>query len=293
MKTRVISGIIAIVILFAVLTQFHTWIFNVVLYALFVIAMHEIQNAFKDGNIITTEILLDFLGFVVFIAPCNAGIEINYAIIAAMFSVIFAFSVVTNFEKIKFVSIASQIAFGLYILIGFASILQFKTLLPYTPFGWDGAFLLICVAAISWGGDTFAYFSGYFFGKHKLAPKLSPKKTVEGAIGGIVGSVVITWIILWAYCFVKPILENSNTVYSFDSNHIIIIGILAMFGSIVGMVGDLFASAVKRQVGIKDYGNIMPGHGGVLDRFDSILLVAPLASSTIQFIVANGGVFNV
>ncbi len=292
MKTRVISGLVGIVILFLVLSQFNTWMFDAVLFVLYAIAMHEIQNAFKEGNVKITEFVLDVLGFVVFILPSYYN-NVNYMLTSALFVVAFAFIVVFNFDNIKFTTIASQIAFGIYILIGFGSILRFKNLLPYNTYGWDGAFLLVCTAAVAWGGDVFAYFSGYFFGKHKLAPTLSPKKTIEGAIGGIVGSVCLTWLILWSYSLLKPILENSQLTHSFDFKHIIAIGIITAFGSIVGMVGDLFASAVKRQVGIKDYGKIMPGHGGVMDRFDSILLVAPLVSSTIGLVIANGGVFNV
>ena len=292
MKTRIISGIIAIGVLFLVLSQFHTWMFNIVLFALYFIAVHEIGNAFKDGNVKSTSILLDLTGFIVLVVP-NFYADIDYMVLSALLVAASAFIVVFNFDNIKFTSIASQIAFGLYVLVGFGSLLRFKTYLPYTPFGWDGVFLILCVAAISWGGDTFAYFSGYFFGKHKLAPTLSPKKTVEGAIGGVAGSVLLTWLFFWIYSGLKPILEHSDTVYTFDFKHLLVIGVIAAFGSMIGMIGDLMASAVKRQTGIKDYGNIMPGHGGVLDRFDSVLLVSPLVSSTLGFIVANGGIFNV
>ena len=106
--------------------------------------------------------------------------------------------------------------------------------------------------------DTFAYFTGYLFGKHKLIPKVSPKKTVEGSIGGIIGSTV--GCIIFGYLF------------NLDMTAMVIIGSI---GSIVAQFGDLFASSIKRYVGIKDYGKLIPGHGGVLDRFDSVILVAP------------------
>ena len=106
--------------------------------------------------------------------------------------------------------------------------------------------------------DTFAYFAGSLFGKHKLIPKISPKKTVEGSIGGILGSTI--------GCIIFGMLTN------LDITLMIFIGSI---GSIIAQIGDLFASAVKRYVGIKDYGKLIPGHGGVLDRFDSVILVAP------------------
>ncbi|ABR48835.1 phosphatidate cytidylyltransferase [Alkaliphilus metalliredigens QYMF] len=112
----------------------------------------------------------------------------------------------------------------------------------------------------AWGTDTFAYFSGYLFGKTKLCPLISPKKTIEGAIGGILGSMITSGI--FAYFFIPEAL--------------IPIIILGFIGSIFSQIGDLTASKIKRYIGIKDFGNIMPGHGGVLDRFDSIIFTAPV-----------------
>lgn len=293
MKTRIISGLIGVVILFIVLSQFHTWIFNVTLFALYTIAVTEINNAFREKNVKRTSRLLHAAGVVVLLFNSYEMKSVNYMLMAALFAVGFATIVVFNFEKINFMTVAAEIAFGTYVLFGFWSILRFKYLMPYTPFGWDGAFMLILTAVIAWGGDVFAYFAGYFFGKHKLAPVLSPKKTKEGAVGGVVGSVLLTCFILWAYSMLKPLLEGSAAVYSFDMQHMLIIGIIAACGSVVGMIGDLFASAVKRNVGIKDYGNLMPGHGGVMDRFDSVLLVAPIVSSFLGIVVNAGGIFNV
>ena len=117
---------------------------------------------------------------------------------------------------------------------------------------------IVFIAAF--GQDTFAYFTGYFFGKHKMAPNISPKKTIEGAIGGVIGATVL--------CGVFGIIFFRDD----DFIHCLIMG---FFGAFFGMAGDLIASAFKRKMGIKDYGNLIPGHGGILDRFDSVLLVAP------------------
>ena len=292
MKTRVISGLAGIGILLLALTQFHTWIANLIVYLLYSIAVFEIHNAFKEKNVTATAVLLEIIGFIMIIVPLFYSME-SYMPVTAITATGFAFIVVFNFDNIDFKTVASEIAFGLYVLIGFYSILRFKMLLPYATFGWDGAFLFIVVCAIGWGGDVFAYFAGYFFGKKKLAPTLSPKKTKEGAVGGVMGSVAITWIIMWIYSIIKPLLEASTAEYHFTAHQMLFVGLVAAAGSVVGIVGDLFASAVKRQVGIKDYGNIMPGHGGVMDRFDSVLLVAPIVSSFIGFIITAGGVFNV
>lgn len=125
------------------------------------------------------------------------------------------------------------------------------------------AFLLTFLAA--WGSDTFAYFVGKAFGKHKLIPKISPKKTVEGAIGGAIGGMLL---------FPLFGLVISNTM---DHNvNYILISILGFLAAVVSQIGDLIMSAIKRSYNVKDFGNIFPGHGGFLDRFDSTLTVAPL-----------------
>lgn len=111
----------------------------------------------------------------------------------------------------------------------------------------------------AFGADIFAYFTGYFFGKHKLCPEISPKKTVEGAIGGVLGSMLLCGIF-------------GYFIYPDEFLHCLIIG---AFGSVFSMLGDLIASVFKRKMGIKDYGNLIPGHGGVLDRFDSVIFTAP------------------
>lgn len=118
--------------------------------------------------------------------------------------------------------------------------------------------------------DIMAYFSGYFFGKHKLCPKISPKKTIEGSIGGTLGSIVFSG--LFGY-FAMPELWI----------HCLIIGAL---GGVISQFGDLTASIFKRKMGIKDYGNLIPGHGGILDRFDSVLFTAPLVYYYIVFVLA-------
>ena len=147
------------------------------------------------------------------------------------------------------------------IILCFYSFVELKRILPAEIYHDDAVFFIALILCIAWGGDTAAYFAGRFFGKHKLAPEVSPKKTVEGAIGGIISSLVVTVIIVCAFGFVNKLpLALLFTVPL----------------CIIGMIGDLFASSIKRAAGIKDYGDLIPGHGGVLDRVDSILMIAPL-----------------
>ena len=130
----------------------------------------------------------------------------------------------------------------------------------------NGAFLVWLVFISSWGCDTCAYCVGMLFGKHKMAPVLSPKKSVEGAVGGVIGAALIGMI--YALVF-----RNHLTVFR---NPLFAMAMTGALGGLISMVGDLTASAIKRNYGIKDYGTLIPGHGGILDRFDSVIITAPL-----------------
>lgn len=125
----------------------------------------------------------------------------------------------------------------------------------------NGIYYLLLLFNFSSVCDMGAYFVGVTMGKHKLCPEISPKKTVEGALGGIASSIVVGLILVFAFGHADKLLPTI---------------ILTVPLCIVGMLGDLFASAIKRSVGLKDYGKLIPGHGGVLDRVDSILLIAPV-----------------
>ncbi len=145
-----------------------------------------------------------------------------------------------------------------------------------------GKFLIIIPCILAFTADSAAYFVGKAFGKHKLAPVISPKKTVEGALGGIVATVIL----LELYALLLDFAFGFDVIYWYG----IIYGVV---GSVISIVGDLTFSVIKRQVGMKDYGNLIPGHGGILDRFDSMMLVAPVTEVLILMLplaVATAGV---
>ncbi len=153
-------------------------------------------------------------------------------------------------------------------LLGYMYIpVAFSHIMMITKF--DIGYLVIwLVFIIAWGSDTFAYFVGRAFGKRKLIPSVSPNKTIAGAIGGILGSLILCGA--YAYFFIP-----SYTFYAL---------FLGAFGAILSQIGDLVASKIKRVNEIKDFGKLMPGHGGVLDRFDSILMTAPIVYYFIYFL---------
>jgi len=141
--------------------------------------------------------------------------------------------------------------------------------------GWR--FTIILPIVVAFLSDAFALFGGMAFGKHKLAPVLSPKKTVEGAVGGVVGAMAGSVIY---GLLARPLFGVAPNL-----------GLLALYGlvgSVISQVGDLSFSCIKREYGIKDYGNLLPGHGGVLDRFDSVIFCAPLIELLLAFLPVVG-----
>jgi phosphatidate cytidylyltransferase len=137
-----------------------------------------------------------------------------------------------------------------------------------------GIYLVWLVFLCSWGCDTCAYCVGKLFGKHKMTPKLSPKKTIEGAIGGVIGSIILTTI--FGFGFKDALMA--------DTKYILFLAGVCGVGAFVSMIGDLAASAIKRNYDKKDYGNLIPGHGGILDRFDSVIFTAPVIYFLIMYI---------
>lgn len=129
-----------------------------------------------------------------------------------------------------------------------------------------GLYLAFLVFLCSWGCDTCAYCVGILIGRHKMSPKLSPKKSVEGAVGGVVGAALLT--ALYSFAF--------RAQMEIDAAEIGILAVIAAVAALISMVGDLTASAIKRNYDIKDYGHLIPGHGGILDRFDSVIITAPI-----------------
>ena len=151
---------------------------------------------------------------------------------------------------------SDQVTGAFFGVVYVAVMLSFILLTRNLP---DGKFIVWLIFLCSWGCDTCAYCVGMLIGKHKMAPVLSPKKSVEGGIGGVVGAGLLG--VIYAAAIQGPMVEYA-----------VICGI----GALISMVGDLAASAIKRNQGIKDYGKLIPGHGGILDRFDSVIFTAPV-----------------
>lgn len=187
-------------------------------------------------------------------------------IVALLMVVMVAF--VFSFPKYK----VEQVMMSFFGVIYVAVLMSFLYLIRETTS--DGMIMIWLVIISSWGCDTCAYLAGVTMGKHKMTPLLSPKKTIEGAIGGILGAAGIGAIY---GAVVGGYMEHI-------SNAPIYFAVICACAGLVSMVGDLAASAIKRCYDIKDYGKLIPGHGGVLDRFDSVIFTAPVIYYLIYFI---------
>ncbi len=170
---------------------------------------------------------------------------------------LFAVAVIAR-RSITFAEIASSFLASFYVINSFLAIL----LIRYGEHG--HLYYLLCFIG-PWVTDIFAYFTGYFFGRHKLIPEISPKKTIEGSVGGILFCVGA----FLAFGSIAGSVSGTAPNY-------LVLAALGLLVSVLSQIGDLFASLLKREKSIKDFGNIFPGHGGIMDRFDSVLAVSPL-----------------
>ena len=182
------------------------------------------------------------------------------AIVFFVYLLYMAFAAVFERGKLDIREIAIAFMTVFYLIVSFSS----YTLIRYN--GDYGKYLFIMVLLVAWGADISAYFVGTLCGKHKLIPEVSPKKTVEGAVGGVVIAAGLTML----FGFIVTLIDDGV-----KANYLA----LAIYGlvfSCISQLGDLWASIIKRQYGVKDYGSLFPGHGGVMDRFDSVISICTL-----------------
>lgn len=280
MKTRIITSIVGIAVLIGVMFTFHTMVFNLVIAALTLIAIHEIYNALgfekKDWLLYAVQV-----PYVLMVMLSNYTM-VRGMLMAASFVLVMFYSIylVVRNGDISYQKASGLVMFSGIVIFCFYSFIRLKELLPVEKYGYDAVFFILLILCFAWGGDTCAYFAGRVFGKHKLCPVVSPKKTVEGAIGGVLGTMVFGVVITIIYSVAANRME-AFTRTNIGVSMYLIIALLGCVAAVLGIYGDLFASVVKRQCGIKDYGTLFPGHGGVLDRFDSVMFIAPFVTMVI------------
>ena len=281
MKTRVITAIVGLAVLAVVLAFFNTVLFDLVLAGICLLGMHEVFGAMGFGK--KQWYLFAAAVPYTLLVMLSSSAAVRALLLPVSFLVVLFYNIclIASHSTLDFGKLAGYVYFSGVILFCFYSLIHLKRMLPFATFQYDAIYFILLILCFAWGGDTFAYFAGRAFGKHKLAPIVSPNKTVEGAIGGICGSMLIGVIATVIYGMLSG-RYAAFTVEVTVRHYLVVVGMGAI-ASVLGILGDLFASAVKRQVGIKDYGTIFPGHGGILDRFDSVMFIAPFVSIVVRY----------
>ena len=259
MKTRVIAAMVLLPLLLVVVLAAPK-IFTAILFGLMAaLAAYELL---VGTGIVKHPRLCVYSAVVAFWCVLWCGLGIGYAWlllgILIFWTALFA-EMMTSDMKLPFEKVAVCFAAGVLLPLLLGSLVRIHS-------AEKGRFFILIPFALAFLSDSGAYFAGLKFGKHKLAPTISPKKTIEGVIGGMLAAVLGMIV----YCLVLEVFFQLKANYLFA----ILYGLV---GSAAGVFGDQCFSVIKRQTGIKDYGNLIPGHGGILDRFDSMMIVGPLA----------------
>lgn len=279
MRLRTVTSAAILAALILLMFASHTVVYPIALSLLAVIAVFEIMRVFELHKCIPlgipAYILAAALPQAAYFLREDFPTFVTVSFISVFVFMIYLFSLtVFSKGKLTFANIS-----GVFIMITYVSA-AFGTLCAMRHYDSAGLYYIMIVFLASWITDVFAYLTGYLFGKHKLIPEVSPKKTVEGAIGGVVFAVL--FMILFGFV-VSVVTENIPEAESMKPDYLVL-GILGAVLSVISQMGDLFASVIKREHGAKDYGVIFPGHGGVMDRFDSILLVALVTMVICMFV---------
>lgn len=279
MKKKVIAGILCALAGITVVALRGTapWLFPLAAAVVSVMATYEINHAMgiknKLMNILTGAVSFAIpmcFGFRTEILSLGAklGLTLNPLYFLLLYALICFVIMIADFENIKFHDAATVIVTTWGIPFAVTVLLycnEINVIFPNAGYGKQhGLFFILYVMFCAWLTDVCAYFAGSFFGKHKLCPKVSPKKTVEGAVGGVVGGVAST-LILYAI-FDNLIFEEPHKKY-------LAVALVSAVLCVAGMCGDLTFSVLKRNRGVKDFSNLVPGHGGMMDRFDSEVFV--------------------
>ena len=281
MKTRVITAVVGLAVLAAVLAFFDTIVFDFVLSAICLLAIHEVFSAMGFGKK-QWYLYAAAVPFTLLVMLTSSQ-SVRALILPFCFLLVLFLNVcqIAHVQTLDFGKLSGYVYFSGVIVFCFYSLIHLKRCLPFAQYRYDAIYFILLILCFAWGGDTAAYFAGRAFGKHKLAPIVSPHKTVEGAIGGIFGSVLAGVVLTLVYSFLSA--SHNGITIQVQPRHYAILVVMGAIASVLGILGDLFASSVKRQVGIKDYGTIFPGHGGILDRFDSVMFIAPFVSIAVRY----------
>lgn len=268
MAKRILVAVVFIPVIFLVFFWLPPIFLPIMISALSMIALHEVlwsTGFVKNPKISALSIALS--GVIPFWVFIGEGMKSALCGIFLYFVLVFAVAISSHYT-VTLEKMGGSFFFAMLIPYFLSSFVRLN--------GMElGKYLILIPLVAAFTSDAFALFAGMAFGKHKLAPELSPKKTVEGAVGGLAGAVCC--------CVIYGVVMQ----YGFGLRvNYLFLAIYGVLGSVVSQMGDLSFSYIKRQYGLKDFGNIFPGHGGVLDRFDSVIFCAPLIEIMIRWLPA-------
>ena len=261
-KIRLLSSIVLVVIALATILG-GGWYLAGILWAISMVAYRELCQACKIVEKDEKTNSLEMLGFLFitlyYLAMAGLRNPLYMILIVLMALIGFLFVYVFSFPKIHARQVMSAYFSFVYAPVMFSFVYLTREL-EY------GIYFVWMIFISSWISDTFAYIFGMLLGKHSLAPVLSPKKSREGSVAGIIGSALCGGLL--GYFLVEQLIHEQEITFLF--------AVIGGIGSVVSQIGDLGASAIKRNYEIKDYGKLIPGHGGIMDRFDSVIVTAPM-----------------
>ena len=258
MKTRILSAVVLVPFLFLVVLVLDEIVATAVMALMMAIAAYELMYRTRLVRHNRLVLYSCVMAFSMAIWSYLGAVQAWLLLMVLVYVMLLFMEMMLDHVKVRFETLAVCFYAGFlvpWLLTSLIRILMMSI----------GRYVILIPFVVAFISDGGAYFAGYFLGKHKLAPVVSPNKTIEGAVGGLLAAML--GMILYAL-----ILDLG---FHFQVNYGIAI-LYGLIGSVVGVFGDLIFSVIKRQTGIKDYGNLIPGHGGILDRFDSVMMVAPL-----------------
>ncbi len=261
MKRRLLTAAIGLPIFAVIMVFYNTLVLDIAIAILCGIAFYEISSV--SGLLKQRALFVLCLLFCVafpFLRRAN-GLNTAGYIVLPVFMLLMFLIFLRNYHTLRIEQLCIAMTFSLLLPLAMCSLLYMR----YDGVGYGLYYILITFSG-SWLADAGAYFVGRAFGKHKLAPNISPKKTVEGAVGGIVFNVVCCVLVSLIYAAIH---SGEQVVVYWG------VILVAVMGAVLAIVGDLVFSLIKRQYSVKDFGTVLPGHGGILDRFDSVVFVAP------------------
>lgn len=278
MKQRVITAVVLLALLAVVVWQINTPVLVLVIAFLAAVAANEIMRCAKVENTFIRVVATGYAACVPFFASAKAltpwvSQSVWGKVIGAVPGVVYLIALVLvlllamlkGYAYTTFEDVAVSVFAGALVPFGFSVFIRLRDMFQIEQFGIYLIFYgLICALAT----DSGAQLAGMAFGKHKMSPNISPKKTVEGAIGGLIFSLILNAVAI--------ILYNRLADFKMDEFAVTVLLAACLPVSFLGMMGDLSASVLKRNFGVKDFGKIFPGHGGVMDRFDSSMFTLPV-----------------